>query len=221
MAVCMLCVVSHKLPPPPPHDDEGSVKSGEGGTGEIIACARKCVQQLPNLPAAHNALGLAAEAAAAVQGSTTCDSGHLREAVEAYETALALMLPPSGASDPATGRGSGQAAGSWYLGVGPGSSNMALHDGGAGAGEGTGVQTLAVRLNLARTLAKLGQGGGGEEGTALLSAAGGLGACRRAVAMYQQLEREGAMQADAAAWLAYAGVGWLLSGFCKTNLNIV
>lgn len=155
--------------------------------GEVFAAASKCCQQLPTLAAAHNALGLAAEA-----------RGHVEQAVAAFETALALLPSADDINgSPATATGGGSAGAldedvkvvTAYLGVGPGSSAMGLQTAGAGPRDPL-VLRAAVRLNLARALAKHGQ----EEPDS----------ARRAVAVYRELQAEGWMQGDHMAWLAYA-----------------
>ncbi|KAG1666570.1 hypothetical protein FOA52_000537 [Chlamydomonas sp. UWO 241] len=151
-----------------------AVSMGTGGQGEVLASATKALHQLPTLPAAHNVLGLAAEA-----------RGHTRDAAGAYETGLALLEECGGAATESSGD---MAADMVYLGVGP------VGSGGGGMGgdpRSHASLSLALRLNLARALAKLGYESSD--------------AAKRAVVMYEALEVEGALQGDAMAWLAYAG----------------
>jgi len=185
-----------------------SIKSGNGAAGEVLANASKCAAQLPGLAAAHNAMGLAAES----QGGP----GKLREAVGAYETALALLdrqrqQRPSGRGDPQSVEGDAGIVPT-YLGAGPAPGSLLIQSLG---GSEDDAQALAVRLNLARSLSKLGNALGPAavgtttgslrgDGAAVGAAAPWADACRRAVALYRELEAQGLMQSDASAWLAYA-----------------
>ncbi len=112
--------------------------------------------------------------------------GGLEQAVAAYETALEL-LPAT----PCDSSSSSMAAqGMHYMGP---SGSLSI----AGSRSESDQIQLSLRLNLARALAKLSCAQPGE---------GGAAAAARAVALFKALEREGAMQSDATAWMAYAAV---------------
>lgn len=181
-----------------------SIKSGNGAAGDVLANASKCATQLPGLAAARNTIGLAAES----QGGP----GKLQEAVQAYETALALLDRQNQQQPPAQSKGD---AGFelTYLGAGPSTGESLAEHLTQGGGSNAAVQALAIRLNLARALSKLGSAlmglpiskdpAQGAEGAKTVHSAS-VDACRRAVAIYKDLEVQGLMQSDASAWLAYA-----------------
>eukprot|EP00955_Chlamydomonas_euryale_P001252 14623-Chlamydomonas_euryale.AAC.1 len=164
---------------PPGH---AAPQAGSAAAGEVYAAATKSLHQMPTLPAAHNALGLAAEA-----------RGHPREAAKCYETALQLLLQGGGGGSSvgastlpdAADSGADVAYALAYLGVGTAGARLA-----GGADATAAPLATAVRLNLARALSRLG------------AEVPGAAAC--AVAEYERLDAERAMGADAYAWLSYA-----------------
>ncbi|GAX80151.1 hypothetical protein CEUSTIGMA_g7589.t1 [Chlamydomonas eustigma] len=160
----------------------GSIKSGTGADGAVLSAAYQSALQLPTLPAAHNALGLALEARHPISG------GGMQQAVLEYDTALTLLTQTQ-----AYHTGCKQHYPDTHQGIGPTSTALV---GPASHSQVPAASAIAVRVNLARALAKLGEEGGG---------AAYQGAASRAVSLFQQLAAEGAMQQDPAAWLAYAG----------------